>query len=107
MDGSLKDLLPYLADLPFDGLEALTPKPQGDVTLEELQEAIGNKILLDGIPSVIFLPQYSLSYVKDFTRKILDMFSPNLIVGVSDEMPPNGDMRKLEIIGKMVKQYNP
>jgi hypothetical protein len=107
MDGSLKDLLPFLADLPFDGLEALTPQPQGDVTLEELQEAIGNKIFLDGIPSVIFLPQYSLKYVTDFTKKLLEMFSPNLIVGVSDEMPPNGDMRKIEVIGRMVKEFNP
>ncbi len=107
MDGSLKDLLPYLADLPFDGLEALTPEPQGDVTLDELQNAIGNKILLDGIPSVIFLPQYSMKYVRDYTQKVLEMFSPRLIVGVSDEMPPNGEMKKLELIGKMVKNFNP
>ncbi len=107
MDGSLKDLLPYLADLPFDGLEALTPQPQGDVSLEQLRESIGKKILLDGIPSVIFLPQYSLQYVKDFTRKLLEMFSPNLIVGVSDEFPPNGQMAKLEMVGKMVKEFTP
>ena len=67
MDGSLKDLLPYLEDLPFDGLEALTAKPQGDVTLKELQESIGNKIFLDGIPSILFLPQYSYKYVKEYT----------------------------------------
>ena len=33
IDGSFKPLLKYLKDLPFDGLEALTPLPQGDVTL--------------------------------------------------------------------------
>ena len=107
MDGSLKDLLPFFDQLPFDGFEALTPKPQGDVTLEEINKAIGQKIYLDGIPSVLFLPQYSVQYVKTFVKKLLDMFSPNIIVGISDEMPPNGDMRKLEIIAKMVKEYNP
>ena len=107
MDGSLKDLLPYLADLPFDGLEALTPQPQGDVTLEELRDAIGNKIFLDGIPSIIFLPQYSFKYIKDFTKRVLEMFSPNLIVGVSDEMPPNGEIRKLELIANIIKKFNP
>ncbi|MEA3421879.1 MAG: uroporphyrinogen decarboxylase family protein, partial [Acidobacteriota bacterium] len=30
IDGSFKSLLKYLKDLPFDGLEALTPLPQGD-----------------------------------------------------------------------------
>ncbi|MHA1294043.1 MAG: uroporphyrinogen decarboxylase family protein [Promethearchaeota archaeon] len=107
MDGSLKDLLPYLSELPFDGLEALTPKPQGDVSMEELQESIGNKILLDGIPSVLFLPQYSLKYVKNFTKKLLDMFSPNLIVGISDEFPPNGQIAKIEVISRIVKEYSP
>jgi hypothetical protein len=37
MDGSLKTLLPYLERLKFDGIEAATPLPQGDVTLEELK----------------------------------------------------------------------
>jgi len=107
MDGSLKDLLPYLDDLPFDGLEALTPRPQGDVTLEELQDAIGNKILLDGIPSVIFLPQYSLKYFREYAQKVLEMFSPRLILGISDEMPPNGDMRKIEVLSNLVKKFEP
>ncbi len=107
MDGSLRNLLPYLEGLPFDGLEALTAKPQGDVTLKELQKSIGNKILLDGIPSILFLPQYSFKYVKEYTYKVLEMFSPNLILGVSDELPPNADFRKVEIIAEIVKKYVP
>jgi hypothetical protein len=107
MDGSLKTLLPYLEDLPFDGLEALTAYPQGDVTLEELKNSIGNKILLDGVPSVLFLPQYSFKYVKDYTHKVLELFSPNLILGVSDELPPNADFRKLEMIANIMKRYVP
>jgi hypothetical protein len=107
MDGSLKDLLPYLSDLPFDGLEALTPKPQGDVSLEELKDAIGNKIFLDGIPSILFLPQYSNDYVREYTQKVLEMFSPNLILGVSDELSPNGDIRKIEMIAEIVKKFEP
>ena len=107
MDGSIKNLLPYLEDMPFDGYEALTPEPQGDVTMEEIQKAIGNKILLDGIPSVIFIPEYSMQYVKEYTRRYLDLFSPNVIVGVSDEFPPNGQMAKLEMIGKIIREWNP
>ncbi|TFF99784.1 MAG: hypothetical protein EU541_04075 [Promethearchaeota archaeon] len=105
MDGSLKDLLPYFKELPFDGLEALTAQPQGDVSLEEIKEAIGDKILLDGIPSILFLPQYSNNYVKKYTQKILDLFSPNLILGVSDELSPNGDIRKIELINKVLRNH--
>jgi hypothetical protein len=105
MDGSLRDLLPYLDDLPFDGLEALTPEPQGDVTLEELGDSIGNKILLDGIPSILFLPEYNWEYVKDYIMKLLELFSPNLILGVSDELSPNGDIRKLEKISDIIQEF--
>ncbi|MFX1470479.1 MAG: uroporphyrinogen decarboxylase family protein [Promethearchaeota archaeon] len=107
MDGSLRDLLPYLEDLPFDGLEALTAKPQGDVTLKELQESIGNKILLDGIPAILFLPQYSFKYVREYTYRVLEMFSPNLLLGISDELPPNSDFRKVEMVASIVKKYIP
>jgi len=107
MDGSLKDLLPYLIDLPFDGLEALTPKPQGDVTLEELKESIGDKVLLDGIPSILFLPQYTTNDVCIYAQKVLEMFSPNLILGVSDELSPNGDINKIEMIAEIINKFEP
>jgi hypothetical protein len=107
IDGSFKDLLPYFEDLPFDGLEALTPHPQGDVTLEELSRYIGDKILLDGIPLILFLPQYSYDFVEEYTRKVLDLFSPNLILGVSDELSPNGDITKLERIRDIINKYEP
>ena len=107
MDGSLKDLLPYFSNLPFDGLEALTPQPQGDVSLEELKDAIGDKIFLDGIPSILFLPEYSNNYVLEYTYKVLNLFSPNLILGVSDELPPNGDICKVEMIAKIIKNFTP
>lgn len=107
IDGDFKDILPFLHDLPFDGIEALTFKPQGDVEIQEAKNAIGNKILLDGVPSILFLPQYSNEYVKDYTKKIIETFSPHLILGISDEMPPNGDIRKVEIISKIIQEFEP
>ena len=106
IDGALKDLLPYLENIPFDGLEALTAFPQGDVSLEEIRDAIGNKILLDGIPSVIFLPEYSEDYLKSYTKRVIELFYPNLILGVSDELSPNGEIKKIELIADIVKNYD-
>ncbi len=106
IDGSLKDLLPYLSELPFDGYEALTAYPQGDVSLEEIKSSIGDKILLDGIPSILFLPEYSNKYLEEYTNKVLRLFSPNLILGVSDELSPNGDIRKLKMISEIVENFN-
>jgi hypothetical protein len=105
IDGSLRDFLPYFENLPFDGLEALTAKPQGDVSLEEIKESIGNKILLDGIPSILFLKEYSYDYVREYTHRVLDLFSPRLILGISDELSPNGDIRKVEMISEIINKF--
>ena len=103
MDGSLKPLLPFINKSGFDGIEAATPLPQGDVTLEELKDALGDTILLDGIPAILFTPQYSYKDLEEFTLKILKMFSPNLILGVSDEVPPSADIEKIRFVSEIVQ----
>ncbi|NQV02912.1 MAG: hypothetical protein HQ542_09715, partial [Bacteroidia bacterium] len=37
-DGDCASLLPFAEETGLDGIEAITPKPQGDVTLEEVKE---------------------------------------------------------------------
>ena len=105
MDGSLKPLLPFLNQMGFDGIEAATPLPQGDVTLEELKEALGDIILLDGIPAILFLPKYSLDELEEFVLKVLEMFSPNLVLGVSDEVPPPADIEKVKFVSEIVQKF--
>lgn len=96
IDGDFKGLLPYLKDLPFDGLEGLTPLPQGDVTLEEIKGHIGDKVLLDGIPAVLFLDHYSRDQLQECVEKIVEYFHPRLILGISDELPQGGNAESLE-----------
>lgn len=98
IDGYFRSLLPYLADLPFDGLEALTPEPQGDVALEEMAAAMGDKVLLDGIPAVMFMPQYSRDELMEMTERIVDLFHPRLILGISDEVPEGTGVEAIERI---------
>ncbi len=105
MDGSLKALLPLINEAGFDGIEAATPLPQGDVTLEELKAALGDTILLDGIPAILFLPQYSAEELLDFATRVLDMFAPNLILGISDELPPPADIEKVRLVAQLVEDY--
>ena len=90
IDGYFRALLPYLADLPFDGLEALTPEPQGDVTLEEMAEAMGDKMLLDGIPAVLFLEHYPREALEACVERLVKLFHPRLVLGISDELPEGG-----------------
>lgn len=105
MDGTLKPLLPFVKETAFDGIEAVTPVPQGDVTLEEIKEALGDKILVDGIPAIYFLPEYSTEELEACTRQILEMFSPNLILGISDELPAPADIERLKLVADIVRRF--
>ena len=91
IDGYFRPLLPYLKSMPFDGLEALTPTPQGDVTIEEIKEHIGDKVLLDGIPAVLFLDHHSGEELQECVEKLVKLFHPRLVLGISDELPEGGD----------------
>ena len=80
-------MLRYLRHFPQHGIEALTPVPQGDMTLEEIKEHMGEKILLDGIPAVLFMDTYSRETLMACAEKIVKLFHPRLVLGVSDEVP--------------------
>jgi len=105
IDGAIKPLLPYLDLVDFDGVEAATPRPQGDVELDELKRGLGDKILLDGIPAVLFIPVYSKKHLAEFATEVLEKFSPNLILGVSDELPPTADIRGVELVSEIAERY--
>ena len=103
VDGAMKQLIGPIRESVFDGIEAATPLPQGDVTIEEIKSALGDKILLDGIPAVYFLPMYPLDELIDCTRRLIDLFHPRLVLGISDEIPPDGDIERVRLIGEMVQ----
>jgi len=103
IDGSMKRLLNDIRESPFDGIEACTPEPQGDVTIDEIKQALGDKVLLDGIPAVYFLKTFSFDDITRCVRELVDRFYPHLILGISDEIPPDGDIERVRMVGEMVQ----
>lgn len=95
-DGYYRPCLGLLRRVACDGIEALTPLPQGDATLAETQDALGDKILLDGIPAVLFLSMYSMQQLQDCVEELIERFAPNLILGISDELPEAADASAIE-----------
>ncbi len=106
VDGSMRPLLPYLRQVPWDGIEAATPIPQGDVTEEEIKEALGDLVLLDGIPALYFVPAlypYSVDELVTCAKKLVDLFYPRLVLGISDEIPPDADIERVRLVGQLVQ----
>jgi len=106
-DGDCGPLLPYAKETGLDGIEAITPKPQGDVTFAEIKQALGDEMwLLDGIPAVYFDETFSVEILKECTWKLIELFAPRLVLGISDEISSTGDIERIRIVGDIVDQYN-
>ncbi len=106
-DGDTGPLLPFARETGLDGIEAITPKPQGDVTLEEIKEALGDEMfLIDGIPAVYFDDTYPVEVLVEATERIIELFAPKLVLGISDEISSTGDIERIRIVGDIVDRYN-
>jgi len=106
-DGDVGPLLPYARETGLDGIEAITPEPQGDVTLEEVREALCDRMfLIDGIPAIYFDTTFPVSVLEECTRKIIDLFAPRLVLGISDEISSTGDIERIRVVGRIVDEYN-
>lgn len=102
-DGNSVTMLPYLMESRLDGVEALTPEPMADMTLEQIKDAVQDKmVVLDLIRAIDFLPNFPMSEMLEFTKRVIDMFAPKLILGISDEISQVGEIEKVEAISELV-----
>jgi hypothetical protein len=106
-DGDTAPLLKYAKETGLDGIEAITPQPQGDVTLEQVKAALGDELfLLDGIPAVYFDDVFSPDTLIECTHKVIDLFAPKLVLGISDEISSTGDLARVRLVAGLVEEYN-
>ena len=86
-------------------MECVPPSPMGNIALEELNKGLEDTVLVDGIPAALFLPYVNNEVLESFVRKLLSLFSPSIIAGISDKLPANGNIEKVRIAGEIVSRY--
>lgn len=94
LDGTVRGLLPKLAEVGFDAIEAVTPQPSGDAEVEDLRRIAQNDrvILWGGVPGVLFAPPYTWPDVERHVARLLQAWrGTRFIVGVADQIPPDGN----------------
>ncbi len=102
-DGNSALMLPYLQDTGLDAVESLTPAPQCDMTLEQIKAAVGDKLVcLDLLPAIYFLPHFTTEELLELAGRVIDMFAPKLILGVSDEISEVGEIERIEAVTELV-----
>jgi hypothetical protein len=95
LDGRVKGLLPKLARAGFDAVEALTPRPAGDLDACEMRAVAGTDrlILWGGVPGVMFAPPFTWRDMEEHVRYVLRQWRGQpFILGVADQVPPDGDI---------------
>ena len=106
-DGDCKPLLQFVDQCELDGIEAITPVPQGDVTIDEIKQALGDTVfLVDGIPAILFDDVYPEQQLIDTVQELLEKFAPRLILGISDEMSSTGNIERIKLVRDLVDRYN-
>jgi hypothetical protein len=108
IDGTLRGVVEGIADIGIDCIDALTPRPVGDVDLAEIRALTGDDILiLGGLPGAIFAPPFT---AKDFEQHVLEIIrlhkdSGRFMLGVADQVPPNGDIQLVRLVSELVETY--
>ncbi len=109
IDGSLAGLLKQEASVGFTVLEALTPYPVGDLKWEDLSNFVGdsNSILWGGIPGPYFTANVSDEEFERHVKMLIEFMvkEPRYVLGVADQVPPDGLEERVRRVGELVKQY--
>ena len=112
LDGTVLGLLPKLVQIGMDAIEAVTPFPVGDLSVEEMRRiadgASGGRssvILWGGVPGTMFAPPYGWEDVARHVLAVLAAWNATpFVLGVADQVPPDGDIDRVRRISDMVGQ---
>lgn len=110
-DGENEGLLPLYPSCRFDVAESVCPQPMTRCTLRQVREGVGPGITVwGGIPSVALLPD-SMDDAA-FEAYLDEAFAElgagdHLILGVSDNVPPDADLDRLARIGERAAAFGP
>ena len=106
LDGVVRGLLPKLASVGFDAIEALTPQPGGDLPVEKMREIAQNDsvVFWGGVPGILFAPPYTWEDMEKHVYEVLEAWSgTRFILGVADQIPPDGDIQFCPKISDLVE----
>lgn len=110
-DGENDGLLPLYAECGVDVVESVCPAPMTRLSLKQLRAGFGPDVAVwGGVPSVALLP----AAMDDaaFAAWLDGLFAElgdgrRLVLGVSDNVPPDADLERLARIGARAAAFRP
>jgi uroporphyrinogen-III decarboxylase len=108
IDGTLRGALDKIACTGVDCVDAITPKPVGDVAIKDLRAMAGpDIIIIGGIPGAMFAQPFTAKHMTEHVKEIIREHkdSGKFILGVADQVPPDGDITLVKLISELVEEY--
>jgi len=108
IDGTLRGVLPLMGKTGVDCAQSVTPAPVGDIPVEKLRETAGPDIILwGGLPGVYFSHLYPEEILRQMALNVIEnhLQEHKFIMGVSDQVPPDGEIKRVKMITDLVETY--
>lgn len=108
VDGRMKGLLREFAEIGMDCIDAVTPKPSGDLFPAECRREAGpNLILSGGVAPHLWTHDVSDA---EFERAVCDWLelrhdSPRLIANAGDQVPPDACEHRIGMMRELVEEH--
>ena len=105
--GRTQTLLSQVVGCGLDVVEAIVTKPMADITLGEVLETLRGRVVIQGgIPSVLVCDEGATR--DEFEKYIIDNICPlrgrkGFLLGMSDNVPPNADFKRIEMVSELIK----
>jgi hypothetical protein len=108
MDGTLKGLINLVAETGFDVIEAVTPYPSGDLTIEAIAARMtGDTIIWGGLPGIVFTPSFGANEFDAHVKEVLSVMrrQPRYVLGVADQVPPDGLLERVGRVAELCDRF--
>lgn len=108
MDGTVRGLIKEVSESGFDVIEACTPAPVGDMTLEEMRAAARPEtIIWGGIPGGYFTDYLSDEEFDNYIISVLEIMRKNrgFSLGVADQVVPGARAERIARVQQLVDRY--
>ena len=107
-DGTTRGLITELSESGFDVIEAVTPKPVGDVEIEEVRSLVRPEtIIWGGIPGGYFSDIVPQEIFEAHVLRCIETMknAPNFVLGVADEVVPGSRWERIYRVRELVDRY--
>ena len=103
--GHLKGLAPLIAKSEIDVLESVSPKPTGNIEIEDIAKILPERIALIGGIEPLFFENCTLEELEKRVRYLLGaMKGVRFVLANSDSCPPGVSEEKLRFVSRIAKE---